>query len=202
MNHTDFKLSPIENSIMSMAGILYDEKINQLLFKNELRDVLSSGQLISKFWLLTQFKKLPNIKNVLICGGWFGLLARILYEDNPQLSITSLDIDARATAIAYQLLLGRGNAITGDMAQFDYTSYDCIINTSLEHIPSTKQWISLIKPGTYCIVQSNNAKTIDGHINCHNSIQHLKDDLKLSEYLYADEIEFPMYTRYMVIGRK
>lgn len=202
MNYDQIRLSPIEGTIVSLAGIMYDDKINVLIEKNELRDILSSGQLASKIWLLQQIKKMKGIKKVLVCGGWFGVLARLIIEDNKELEVHSLDIDPRCHFVASKLLLNCGKSILADMNAFDYSEYNFIINTSLEHLVSTSTWIDRIPPNTLCLVQSNNAINIKDHTNCHQSLDHLMQDLKFSKILYADELVFPMYTRYMIIGMK
>ena len=65
MNYDKIQLSPIERTIVGLAGIMYDAEINVLIEKNELRDILSSGQLASKSWLLQQIKKIKGIKKYL-----------------------------------------------------------------------------------------------------------------------------------------
>jgi hypothetical protein len=77
-----------------------------------------------------------------------------------------------------------------------------VINTSLEHIPNVRQWIDEIDAGTLIVAQSNNARHVPDHVNCVDSVTELERSLNLSETLYADELVFPMYTRYMVIGIK
>lgn len=195
-------LSPIERAIISITSALYDNQINALISKDELRDLFSEGQLVSKSWLLQQISGLTNIRNILVCGGWFGFLARALWEQNNNLSITSVDTNPIATTVAGHILHNKGAALLADMNQIDYTGFDCVINTSLEHITSTQAWLSLIPPKTTVIVQSNDAFSIKDHINCHKSAEDLLDDLSLQKILFAGALPFSMYTRWMVIGVK
>lgn len=202
MNYDKIQLSPIERTIVGLAGIMYDAEINVLIEKNELRDILSSGQLASKSWLLQQIKKIKGIKKILVCGGWFGVLARLIIEDNQELEVHSLDIDPRCHLVASKLLSNGGKSILADMNTFDYNNYDLVINTSLEHLDLSITWLNRLPQNTLCLVQSNNAINIKGHTNCHHSLEHLKQDLKFSQILFTDELVFPMYTRYMIIGIK
>lgn len=203
LSQANIKMSAIEKTIMALSSALYDSTINDLLDKNELRDALSDGQLISKAWLIEQFSVyIKNAPRVAICAGWFGFLARALYESDPHLHITSLDLNTKATQIAGFLLHNRGRALTQNIMSCDYSQFDCVINTSLEHIPSTQSWMNCLKSNCFVIVQSNNATYISEHINCHTSLQNLVDDLNLTKVLFAGQLNFKMYDRFMVIGQK
>ena len=138
----------------------------------------------------------------MVCGGWYGVLAKLIVEDNKELEVHSLDIDPRCHLVATKLLLNYGKSILADMNTFDYSEYDFVINTSLEHLVLSSTWFNRLPPNTICLVQSNNAINIKGHTNCHQSLEHLMQDLKFSKILYTDELVFPMYTRYMIIGIK
>ena len=193
-------LTPIEYSIIQLTSALYDSKCMDSISKEQLRDALSSGQLISKKWLLDELNKVHITGKGIVVGGWVGLLACAI-EHMTDISIDSLDIDPQSIRIAHSTLgKSSGVAILADMYDFDYTNYDFVINTSTEHIPDIQQWLSGIKKGTTVCLQSNNAFMIDSHINCVNDIEEFLSKVQLTEILYSGEYVFPMYTRYMIIG--
>ena len=195
-------LNAVEQAIIAFTNALYQPQCFAAVTKEEMRDALSSGQLMSKKWLLYKMSKyLNDNKNVIVVGGWIGLLARAINALG-DVRADSLDISEHATEVARAVLLNHGAAILADMYDFDYQNYQCVVNTSAEHIPDIGEWMQLIKPGTLVVVQNNNARHIPEHINCVDSAAELERSLNLSQTLYADELVFPMYTRYMVIGIK
>lgn len=204
------QLNSIEQAIISFTNGLYSPGALDLVTKEEMRDMLSSGQLMSKKWLLEEFANHLggelddlNVNQVLVAGGWVGILARAINDLADWISVDSLDLCEKATKVASATLSDcRGTAILGDMYDFDYSPYQCVVNTSAEHIPDLPRWIDLLAPGTFVVVQSNNARHVPDHVACVDSADELKALLGLSEVLYAGELEFPMYTRYMIIGRK
>ncbi len=197
----NINMTPIERAIIGFTNALYDPVCSGYVSKDEMRDALSSGQLMSKKWLLNE---LTNCfpRKILVVGGWIGLLARAINESYPLYHADSLDLSAASTHVANQVLAGTGQAILADMYDYDYTGYDCVINTSSEHIPDIASWLDLIDAGTTIVVQSNNARHVPDHVNCVDSVTELERSLNLSEILFAGELVFPMYTRYMVIGIK
>jgi hypothetical protein len=208
--YDEIPLNAIEKAIIAFTNGLYANSIIDLVTKEEMRDMLSSGQLMSKKWLLDKFQdelyqemEGCAIDKVVVVGGWVGILAAALGTLASWVDVDSLDICPKATEVATQTLIDfDGEAIQGDMYAFDYSPYQCVVNTSAEHIPDLPQWINLLAPGTFVVVQSNNARHVPEHCNCVDSVDELKALLGLSEVLYAGELEFPMYTRYMIIGRK
>lgn len=197
----NINVTPIERAIIGFTNALYDPVCYDYVTKEEMRDALSSGQLLSKKWLLDELSKC-HARNILVVGGWIGLLARAINETYPLFKADSLDLSATSTHVAQHVLAGTGHAIFADMYDYDYTGYDCVINTSSEHIPNIASWLDLINAGTLIVCQSNNARHVPDHVNCVDSVTELERSLNLSETLFAGELVFPMYTRYMVIGRR
>jgi len=202
------------STIIDITNMLYTlENRRTLPDYKELRDCLSSGQLLSKAWLideLLKFELVPDKLNILIVGGWFGILARMLVN-HPQLSrhinkITSVDIDYKCAQVAS--LVNRAHpdkfeAITQDMLTREYTSEDhIVINTSCEHIPKVYEWSDLLPKSTLVVAQSNDAGDIEDHVSCVQTPVQLEKWLKLSTTLFLGSYAFPMYTRHMVIGIK
>ena len=202
MHSSLIKLSAIDSAIIDFTSSLYDPKCFASVTQEEMRDALSSGQLISKQWLLRQLSEIDHdIQRAVVVGGWVGLLATAIEYSNPSLTVDSVDLDEKATMVATSTMgKCKGDAILGNMYEMDYGPYQCVINTSAEHIPDVTEWISLLKPNTLVVVQSNNARHVPDHINCVDSHHELVEMLNLSTVYFAGELVFPMYTRYMVIG--
>lgn len=205
-------LNPIELAILDFTNAMYQPVTMVYLDKTEIRDALSSGQLMSKKWLVDRFIHELGFEwvtgfelevPVLVVGGWVGLLAQSLNHARDFFKVDSLDISNMATKVAEKVMAdGKGRAILGDMYDFDYSNYQVIVNTSAEHIPDVTAWSNKIPKGTSVVVQSNNARHIAEHVSCVDSAWELADLLDLSEVYFADFITFPMYTRFMVIGKK
>jgi threonine dehydrogenase-like Zn-dependent dehydrogenase len=172
-----------------------------------MRDALSTGQLGSKVWLARKLGlNIQPQHKILIVGGWIGSLARILFENTQAAHITSIDLDEMSNSMARQINAAFDfTAITQDMyvmSPEEYAKYDVVINTSCEHISDVKEWVQLLRPGTYVAAQSNNFFSCDQHINCVNSEDELESQLGLSQTNFKGSLDFPgVYTRYMVIGR-
>lgn len=166
---------------------------------DEFRDMFSSGQLRSKEWLVTELSRLNVIdrQRVIVVGSWFGTLGAMLLRQFTNIDLTLLDIDPRCKHFVNQMGY-RG--IVGDMYDYQFTE-DVVINTSCEHIPDLSQWLQKVPAGTTMILQSNNGTEVAGHVNCASSIEQFKQQAGLSRILFSGELIFPMYTRYMIIGK-
>lgn len=177
---------------------------------HEFRDMMSSGQLISKFWLVDQLSQLVEqndirTKNALVVGGWYGTLSYFLSEHFPDMVCHSMDIDERCAKFMKTAFLQRPtiNPITADMFHFRYRkgAFDLIINTACEHIHDVRKWLDSLPKNQLVILQANSNPNIDDHINCPQSLAEFAEMAQLSHTDYSGEINFPMYTRYMLIGR-
>lgn len=183
----------------------------------QLRDSLSTGQLMGKLWLEDEILDIlpeDNI-NILIVGGWIGTLSRILfsslekYYPNIPYRITSLDIDPVSTKMAeiinkrFSTLFTAWEENMYFLEPEDYEHYNVVINTSCEHILHILRWSDKIPRGKLVVAQSNDFFKCPQHVNCVTSVQELKDQLNLSEVWYSGSKELEgMYTRFMVIGVK
>lgn len=172
-------------------------------------DAFWSGQLKSKEWLIENLR--PQIKKFVtidIHGGWVGVLASMLFQSNIPISyIHSIDIDPTCEPIAntmnqLELEVGKFKAITSDMCDFKSRA-DIIINTSCEHITQEQydKWLSLIPEGSLLVLQSNDYN-IPEHVRISQNIDDFKNQSNLKNILYAEELELPMYKRFMIIGKK
>lgn len=194
-----------------IASALYDPYVLEHLPVTELRDAISDGQLLSKLWLIENLKGLIDAGKissengkikVLITGGWIGTLALMMSAWDLPVSVTNVDLDGRALRVADTLNYDFDyRSLMMDMYEVNYGEYDVIINTSSEHIPDIHAWRKLIPAGRTLIVQNNDYDTIEDHISNVYSSTELSEILSLSEIHYEGTRKFPMYSRFMVIGR-
>jgi len=168
------------------------------------------GQIKSKVWLIEHLKKhtSDNPNKIVIHGGWNGVLASLLFNSDISISnIVNVDIDPSCESIARtvnkrQEIEGRFNAITADMAEYEYQA-DIVINTSCEHITSEKysRWLNLVPSNALIVLQSNNYNELEEHINCMTGIEEFVKESRL-EILQCSILSLPKYDRYMIIGKK
>ena len=179
-------------------------------------EAFSSGQVISKVWLAQELEPIARIyadpARLAIVGGWYGILHFILKVRN-NMSIEyarSIDIDEHACSLADKIndtwvwQNWKFKSINSDANEFDYSNFNIIINTSVEHI-DTKEWFDKIHDGCLVALQSNDMDH-DDHCHNHKSLNHFIDDYKLSEIFYSGikHFEYPDwgFNRFMIIGKK
>ena len=170
------------------------------------------GQIKSKLWLIEQLEKHKAIRNAecIIHGGWNGLLACMIFNSELGIKhITSIDIDPKCKEIASTMnkryeMEGRFTAVTEDMCthQPDKDTY-MVINTSCEHITQEQYntWLANIPDDVYIVLQSNNFKDHEEHVNCMSELDEFKRKSKLKVDL-EEELELPKYKRFLICGRK
>tara|TARA_B100001057_G_scaffold497547_1_gene601969 strand:- start:18641 stop:19246 length:606 start_codon:yes stop_codon:yes gene_type:complete len=170
------------------------------------------GQLRSKSWLVDHVEHHCNVKNakIVIYGGWYGVLSTMLFNSNLGIKhITSVDIDPKCKEIATTMnkryeMEGRFTAVTEDMCTHtpNKDTY-MVINTSCEHITQEQynKWLSNIPDDVYIVLQSNNFKDHNEHINCMQDLGEFKRKSKLKVDL-EEELELPKYKRFLICGRK
>jgi hypothetical protein len=170
-------------------------------------DAFWQGQLKSKEWLITNLRKNINqVVSIDIHGGWVGVLASMLFQsDIVCTSIRSIDIDPTCESIATMMnkkeeMSGRFRAVTADMCAIR-SDADVIINTSCEHISQDQYdlWLSGVPYGSLLVLQSNNY-SIPEHVRTAKSLEEFKSQSQIT-VLWAGELELPLYTRYMIIGK-
>jgi hypothetical protein len=171
-------------------------------------DAFWSGQLKSKEWLIinlrTHVKKFVTVD---IHGGWNGVLASMLFQsDVPIINIRSIDIDPSCESIATNMnkieeMVGKFRAVTADMCAIR-SDADVVINTSCEHITQDQYdlWLSGMPHNSLLVLQSNNYN-IPEHVRTADSLEIFKQQCGDIDILWAGELELPLYTRYMIIGR-
>jgi hypothetical protein len=172
-------------------------------------DAFWSGQLTSKEWLITNLRThVKKFVTVDIHGGWVGVLASMLFQsDVPILNIRSIDIDPICKPIAINMnkieeMVGKFHAVTADMCEIR-SDADVVINTSCEHITQDQYdlWLSGMPYSSLLILQSNNYD-IPEHVRTANTLEQFKEQCHLEEIYWAGELELPLYTRFMIIGKQ
>ncbi len=186
---------------------------------------LNKNQLASKKWLVDELYRAhgANLGTVYILGGWYGVLAAMLFHDHrfDIERIVSFDIDPACAPIAdcvnqTQLERSRFKAVTADIGQIDYgrpsTSFvggngagggpDIVINTICEHIEPRENWSEGIPEGAVQVLQSNDNFDCEEHVNCVADLSALEEQAGMSELRFAGELPRKRYTRFMLIGRK
>lgn len=171
-------------------------------------DAFWSGQLKSKEWLINSLSEYVNIESsVDIHGGWVGVLASMLFQSRiPITTIRSVDMDPTCKSIATMMnkqeeMEGRFYAVTADMCAIR-SDADVIINTSCEHITQEQYdlWLNGHPHNSLLVLQSNNYG-IPEHVRIAKDLEEFKQQCGI-DVLWAGELELPLYTRYMIIGRQ
>jgi uncharacterized protein (DUF2235 family) len=171
-------------------------------------DAFWKGQIDSKLWLIENLKQFVDSPvKIDIHGGWVGVLSSLIFQsDLPVLHITSLDIDSSCEKISKNMnkleeISGRFSSITADMC-FVNTDADIVINTSSEHLTQEQydRWLENVSSQSLIVVQSNNYN-ISEHVRIANSLEEFQTQSRLN-ILWKGEKTFPLYTRYMIIGKK
>lgn len=168
------------------------------------------GQVRSKIWLIEALEQyLHDISyDIVIHGGWNGVLASLLFNSNINIKhIRSYDIDPTCEKIATtvnkrQEMEGRFRAILGDSTRQLYRS-DVVINTICEHLTQEQynSFLNLAPDDAVIVLQSNNYFDCDEHVRCASSLSEFEKQSGLN-VLHRAELETPLYTRYMLIGKK
>lgn len=145
---------------------------------------------------------------VWVLGGWYGVLAAMLFDDArfDVGLIESFDIDADVAAVAMTLNARAGRrfaARTADMYDLDYAAAapDVVVNTSCEHIPDLRGWLALLPKGMPVVLQSNDYFSEPSHVSCVASLAEFEASAGLSQMGYAGELAMKKYNRFMLIGK-
>ena len=180
---------------------------------------LNKNQMASKMWLADALLDTvgPDLGEVLVLGGWFGVLAAVLLHDRRFTisRVVSLDIDPRCTDVALSLnathvRTGQFAARTADMLDYDYggdstaaaRAASLVINTSCEHLADFGRWYERIPAGQLLVLQSNDYYACREHINSVPDLETFRAQAPMREPLFAGERKLRRYVRFMLIGRK
>jgi hypothetical protein len=217
----EFYRDILEGLAIHSGSALQRDVLKTLAKRDEplLGEALNKNQMASKMWLADALFDAVGSKlgDVLILGGWFGVLAAVLLHDR-RFAIghaTSLDIDARCADVALSInathvRAGKFDARTADMLDWDYggPSFDAsgapnvVVNTSCEHLAEFDRWYARIPADRLLVLQSNDYFSCDEHVNCVPDLAAFRAQAPMRELLFAGERKLTRYVRFMLIGRK
>ena len=171
------------------------------------------GQIYSKAWLIEHLQKYASSdpQNVVIHGGWNGVLASLLFNSKiPIEHIDSIDIDPGCKEVASMInkrqeMESRFHAHTCDMAAWNYEKEPAyVINTSTEHLTQEHYdlWLSRVPENSLIVLQSNNYTSLPEHIRCADSVDDFIGISGLTNVYCYDTLELPLYNRFLIIGKK
>jgi hypothetical protein len=171
-------------------------------------DAFWGGQVKSKEWLIENLEPfVTKTSRIEIHGGWVGVLASMIFQSKiPVRYISSVDLDPTCESIATMMNKieeqdGRFKAITSDMCTVP-VSGDVFINTSCEHITQMQYETGLERlPNKSLIVLQSNNYNIPEHVRTAQTLDVFKDQCRI-DVAWAGELKLPMYTRFMIIGKK
>jgi hypothetical protein len=174
---------------------------------------LNRNQVASKRWLADALLASagPAFAQVVVLGGWYGVLAATLLHDERFAigRVESVDIDAACAPVALALNAthvreGRFAARTADMLALDYAGLraDLVINTSSEHLPDFTGWYARIADGQLLVLQSNDYFACAEHVGCVPDLAAFAAQAPMRERLFEGAQRMRRYTRFMLIGRK
>jgi len=166
-------------------------------------------QVACKMWARDQLFTAYGAKydRIWVLGGWYGVLAAMLFEDRrfDIGVIENIDIDPSVEAVAHTLNRPAGErflAVSQDMYKLDYAqgAPDLVVNTSCEHIADVRGWLDMLPKGTRVLLQSNDYFAEPTHINCVASLDEFRALTQLADVRFAGALPQKKYTRFMLIG--
>lgn len=188
--------------------------------RERLLDCFWRGQIESKTWLIEELNDIllkgsePQI--IHIFGGWYGVLATMLFDSAtyPIGFIRSIDIDPVCEKVAdhvnkaNEMAAWRFKAFTASMDEWEYDHHPTVvINTSCEHVDQDTydRWFDRIPVGTLVVLQGNDFFSCPEHIRCSKDLDDFQSQSRLSNLDYAGAFKTDAgsgYTRFMLIGEK
>ena len=191
-------------------------------------DSISYGQLESKRWLCEELAKLDlcsqkNIEKLTIdagaygwtfpliidfVGSWFGypfieMFEKIVCNRISKINMYDPDPICQMVTDQYKKCFNPNYDLIQYGDYFDRTDIrntHLIICTACEHLDDiTNKGIH--KRKSILILQSNNYKGIDDHINCVDSVDELIEKNQIKKVFYKGEKQMIGYKRFMVIGQ-
>jgi hypothetical protein len=165
-------------------------------------------QVACKMWAKDELQKAygGEFELIWVLGGWYGVLAAMLFDDTRFniARIDSIDLDAKVAAVANTLNGDdpRFHARTADMYALDYAREKpgLVINTSCEHIADVRGWLELLPKGTKVLLQSNDYFAEPTHINCVESQETFENLAGLADIKFSGTLPQKKYNRFMLIG--
>jgi len=178
----------------------------------------SHGQIQSKLWLCEGLEPfLQEQSKIIIIGSWYNILGLMLMIRNPhkQFTIKGIDVDIEAIKIAdklteawrFEAMIPFKNEVA-DASEYDYSNYDVIINTSIEHM--SDEWFYNVPNGKIVCLQSMSINVLNDPIfkitNPNPTFEIFMKKYNMTKTLFKGEKKFDYatnpYTRFCHIGIK
>lgn len=163
------------------------------------------SQIDSKQWLLDHITE--KDQQIVIFGGWYGVLAQLIANQFPKSYIVTTDLDPDCENVFNQIndnlnIRFRKHDMEDGMPPACYNP-DLVINTSSEHVSQSKYdaWWHSIPTGTKYIVQGNNLVNPE-HIRLADNLEHFLKINKIREPRYAGMLKCGHFYRFMATGIK
>ena len=191
-------------------------------------DHFSRGQMMSKFWMIDELKKMNrSFDKVAHYGGWYGTIYQLLNKEFNISQYRNFELDKLAAGIAdifnykevadswkfksvvsdvnelyWKPRLGLYYKVLSKSNKYVQESLqpDLIINTSCEHMDET--WFNNIPDGNLICLQTNDYFNNEQHINCVEDEDAALKKYPMSEVYYKGTIDTYLYKRFMLIGKK
>ena len=145
-----------------------------------LLDCFWPSQLQCKKWIIDNLLKEAywrgHMGDIVIFGGWYGVLAQLLQQQFDGKYI-SVDNDPSCEEVFNKINTSKNIVFKhGCMSEYDYSDsvfLDMVINTSTEHVSQDvyAAWWEKIPTGTKYIVQGNNFFETDEHVRCTDTLE-------------------------------
>lgn len=188
--------------IPEFMNSLYNENSLNATELKEIRDAFRVKQMLGKSHLIDQIQRFVDKSHkILVIGSWIGFTSYSLYKLGFT-NITEIDPDSRLTGISNHL--NRFNKsfkhISDDVNNIEISNYDCIINTSCEHILDAN-WFDNILPSATIFLQSTDYNSWD-HVNICDNLEQMICKYPLKTILYSTTLDLQSYRRFTLVGKK
>lgn len=172
---------------------------------------LNDRQVQCKKWMVEELERVEShyakYDEVYIIGSWYGqIIVPMLLErlPHPMHWIELVDPDEEALNISkahwlkeVQLLTPTKLKILPQRVEDSSRCEGVIICTSCEHMPP---FIDRCTPSSLFVLQSNNYREVEDHVNCVDSAEELAAQFNINRILFSGKKDMGNYTRFMVIG--
>lgn len=181
-----------------------DDKTARAIHKypHRAKDIVKSfdyKQVKCKNWLYEELKKLniPQPKRIYVAGSWYGNILVPLLQQIYNTHIKLHDVDEETIRIVNTIFFNEDAFVKGEVVDCKDIEYKyMVVNCSCEHMSPLN-----IRKDTIAILQSNNYREVEDHINCVDSSDELAEQYNITDVMYSGQLEFEKYTRFMVIGK-
>lgn len=210
--------------LFNITNVLYRRELNLTL--SEIRDALSSNELLSKFWLIDEINNLNLDRDMraLIVNDGLGLLGNFLFQfskDNVERVLRTdfrVKTESIADAINIDQVINKWQfkAVTCDAMALNYEraegvvksdsgvqkhgiDWNILLSPHCEMLQDVKKWSDMLP--TNRLIAAQTVFTGDA-VELNKAIEKFKKDLNLKTILFEGVLPCEVYDRLMVIGIK